>query len=214
MGRIFTVRINLDDMCAGLDALESPQESHDWLKGFRIGSRGHPGKDEWSVAMTAGYLFGLDAYAGACAFSEKQSAKGKRSAQQRFNHGSTTVQPNVNHGSTISNIQYPVSNIQLSKIQGGNTNFLDTPEDEVQLAKPLPPPSKPPSRHLPDFLAICPGMHVSRDNRPDWDATLKHWGWEALVDGATTLRKQKNGQPVYHNEMTDWLANNYESDDA
>ena len=217
MGRIFSVRINIDDMSALLDALDSAEEYADWLRGFRAGSRGHPQRDGWSAAAKSGHDFGWEAFNGAIELGAKQSANANKrwaNAKPMPPHMPPHMPDGMPESCLSNNPIIQVSKNQLSKIQVGNTNFLDTPEDEIQLAKPMPPPSKPPSRHLPDFLAICPGMHVSRDNRPDWIATLEHWGWEAMVDGATTLRKQKNGQPVYHNEMTDWLANNYEPDDA
>lgn len=217
MGRIFSVRINIDDMSALLDALDSAEEHADWLRGFRAGSRGHPPRDGWSIAAKSGHDFGMEAFNGAIELGAKQSAN----ANKRWSHAKPM--PPHSHGNAkgmpphmpegmpdaclSNNPVIQVSNNQLSKIHSGSTNFLDTPEDEITLSKPLPPV---PSKHLPDFLAVSPGLHVTKDNRPDWDASLRQWGWEPMSDAAATLYKQKNGQPIWHNEITSWLAANYE----
>lgn len=96
--RAFFVRLNLDDMGASLDSLDSTEERGLWLEGFRIGSRGNPSRDGWAEPKKLGHEFGMECWNSAQAFREKQSAKGKASANSR--NGSTTVQPQFNHSST------------------------------------------------------------------------------------------------------------------
>lgn len=120
--RSFFVRLNLDDMADSLDALDSTEERGMWLEGFRVGSRGKPGREGWTEAKRLGHEFGIHCWEKAQEFREKQAAKGKASAasrrgrtecEQDVNHGSTTVQPDVNHGSAGDEpIQKPEAIIQ------------------------------------------------------------------------------------------------------
>jgi hypothetical protein len=108
--RIFSVRINVDEMSAQLEACDSDDEKLQWLAGFRAGVRGLTARTPWQQAKKTGAQFGLEAYQRAVAFSEKQSAKGKL----RHCHGSATAKPDINQTPAISS--NPV--IQESKNEG------------------------------------------------------------------------------------------------
>ena len=108
LSRIFSVRINLDDMFSRLDVLNAGEEA-EWLRGFRTGARGGLLRPGSGAALACGHEFGSQAYVLASEFSEKQAAKGRLRNMGDYNrhqpdssHGSATAQPSPSHGSAIS----------------------------------------------------------------------------------------------------------------
>jgi hypothetical protein len=108
MARIFSVRINLDEINASLLRWRSAESRADWLDGFLLGCSGivMDGTEPYSHGNKLGLIF----HSQAMVFQAKQSEKGKLSAaarstgsQPEANHGSTTVQPRSNRSPTISN---------------------------------------------------------------------------------------------------------------
>lgn len=98
--RIFSVRLNLDDMCADLDALDTDKEMADWLRGFKAGSRGLTPRWKADTAGSKGYALGVECLEEAKRYQARQAEKGRLSASKRTHENSTTVEPRLNHGST------------------------------------------------------------------------------------------------------------------
>ena len=83
MKRIFSVRVNIDDVSASLDAWPSDQERSAWLRGFIVGSRGVASR--WTSGPEAdGHSIGAAGYADSIAWREKKIAAGKASADARM----------------------------------------------------------------------------------------------------------------------------------
>lgn len=120
--RAFFIHLNLDDLAADTDALDSTEERGQWLEGFKVGSRGHEARDSWSDAKRRGHAFGVDCWENAEALRLAQSAKGIASGESRrnrtavepeLNRSSTAVEPELNRTSTEPQpIQYPITNNQ------------------------------------------------------------------------------------------------------
>ena len=91
MKRIFSVRLNLDEMSASLEFLEGDAALAEWLRGFRYGLRGAASR--WETGPGAeGYRIGAASLREAQGFQIAKSEGGKRSAQSRKEtHG--TAQP-------------------------------------------------------------------------------------------------------------------------
>jgi hypothetical protein len=104
----------------------------------------------------------------------------------------------------------------LSLLQGGvgepGPVVDNEPPDEdapIELAKPLGPVTPP--RGLPDLLAMHRGLFVGRDERPDWEAILRTWGWDACEAAARALAKKgQRGDRIYRADFVFWLDENYE----
>jgi len=94
MGRIFSVRINIDDVSASLDFWPSDQERSAWLRGFMAGLRGAPNR--WQEGPESnGHALGAAGYADSVAWRERQAQGGKRSAESRqAKHGSSNPRAN------------------------------------------------------------------------------------------------------------------------
>jgi hypothetical protein len=63
-----------------------------------------------------------------------------------------------------------------------------------------------------DFQAMHPRIHVGRDERDAWSATLAAWGWDALHAGYQELvptLTQKTHR-VLLGMLTAWLDEHYE----
>lgn len=120
--RIFFVQLNLDEMSAQLDVLDSTTERGEWLEGFRAGTRGSQSRETWSEPKRMGHAFGIDCLDKAEEFqrkkSEVQAERGRKSAEARRarfgsaqpNQVRTTpeprFEPDSNHGSNHGS--YPV----------------------------------------------------------------------------------------------------------
>lgn len=82
MKRIFSVRLNLDDMAASLEFLEGDAALAEWLRGFRYGLRGAPSR--WDNGPgSAGFRVGSSSLAEAHEFQLAKSDGGKKSAEAR-----------------------------------------------------------------------------------------------------------------------------------
>ncbi len=81
--RIYTVRLNVDMMAAGLDTMDSDRERSAWLRGFQTGCRGAASKwPEGSPAAT-GYVLGFACYEEARDRHTRQAEGGHASAETR-----------------------------------------------------------------------------------------------------------------------------------
>ena len=101
MGRIFHVRLNLDDLSSHNDTFGTDAERGEWLRGFLAGARGAPCRFVDGSPGFLGHSLGAESLAHAKEFSAVQSVKGIKSAEARKgNRGSTVVQPLLTTGST------------------------------------------------------------------------------------------------------------------
>lgn len=134
MSRIFKVWVNLDEMCARLDVY-SDLEVAQWVRGFRIGSRGGIGTGIASAPMLNGLEFGQQAHEEAIAYSARQAAKGRLRHQPKPCHGSATAEPRLSTGSAnpASNIQHLASNSEhpQTRTHSQEANAFDTGPVEV-----------------------------------------------------------------------------------
>jgi hypothetical protein len=179
MKRIFNVRLNLDDMAAGLDACCTDTEVGLWVRGFRVGVRGAALPDGVPRPMADGHALGLEAYQEASLFQEKQAEKGRASAESRkakCNHGSTTVQPRFNHCSTTvrTNPQSTIHN-QLETIHNPP---IEPARDEHDLASPSSLPATDEQRwpyvQGEDWARVLRrgGVKIGPKNWPRWQTLL------------------------------------------
>lgn len=104
MSRIWRIEINLDETAALLAGLETVEDRGRFLDGFMVGARGFEAISEWPQAKLCGYHVGRKGFEIATIYSDKQSDKGKKSAEakrlRKVNHGSTTVNGWLDHCST------------------------------------------------------------------------------------------------------------------
>ena len=199
--RIFTVRINLDDMAAQLDGLDSDADKLQWLAGFRVGSRGVPAVLGWSEAKKLGHSLGLSAHQSAVAYSDKQSAKGKARNMGGFNRGSAAAGASLSHGSaTAQPIQYPISNIQkpiTKSEQGESERDAATPLKKVR----APRVDSPESAFVKEHKLIVKGTHSDRVMILKW--AFREYGAE---DAAEIFKHLPEGG-VWCNELAGAMAN-------
>lgn len=73
--------------------------------------------------------------------------------------------------------------------------------DKATGAKPLPPQAK----SFRDFRSVHGRCFIGKDEREDWEALYKTWGWDAMSDMHTTLTDDR----IYLNSATQWLSKNY-----
>ncbi len=93
---------------------------------------------------------------------------------------------------------------------------LPTPHNEpadenqpITLAKPMGPAT--PKRGLPDFLAMNRALFIGREERADWEAILRQWGWDACEAAARALAKAAaRGTKIYRSDFVAWLDDHYE----
>ncbi len=220
MSRIFSIRINLDEMSSRLDALGSSDETMDWLRGFRIGTRGGQAKSGWSTAMACGHEFGLNAHLLAQRFSEIQAAKGRLRNMGDYNRSQpppsqapATAEPSSSHGSAISS--NPVIQESNNPIIQGNgrapatpPDIFDPDEDPIELAQPMPPESM--VMNWRDWRSQHGSVFVARrgdDGDPEaWEATFKLYGPECF-DGMYSALKP-TAKRIYFNVALQWLEAN------
>lgn len=94
-GRIFSVRINLDDIHASLRRWRERESRGDWLDGFLDGCDGI--NQDGSDPYTQGNKIGLESYGQAVSFQTGQSDKAKKrwnaTAMPRHESGNATAMP-------------------------------------------------------------------------------------------------------------------------
>jgi hypothetical protein len=205
IGRIFSVRINLDEMFARLDALDASEESA-WLKGFRVGARGGLRRAEWSGPILNGHEFGAQAYRDALAFSSKQSAKGKL----RHSHGSATAKPNISQPPAISS--NPV--IQESKNEG-TMRASATPAPDIfdgmdQDETVVLAVSEPQEANWFDWRSQHASVHIARrgeDGDPaSWERVWAIYGKD--IFDAMYARLNVFGKRIYFDKALAWFEAN------
>lgn len=78
--RIFSVRINLDEIASSLDLCFTDADRSAWLRGFMVGCRGGQ-VPSGPPPMLDGHRLGLEAHSGAIAHQQRAAEGGKKSAQ-------------------------------------------------------------------------------------------------------------------------------------
>ena len=98
MGRIFSVRVNMDDLSASLDIWPTDQERSAWLRGFLLGARGGHSRWESGTPEADGYTIGRSGHDDSQQWRDKKSDAGKRSAEaRREKNGSSDPRANREH---------------------------------------------------------------------------------------------------------------------
>lgn len=114
MGRIFHVRLNLDEMSAHMNTFATDAERGEWVRGFMAGAAGGILRFVDGTPGALGHSLGVSSLVFARQFAAKQSEKGVKSAEARkVNHGSTTVQPRLDNGSTTDEPSLNLSNNRI-----------------------------------------------------------------------------------------------------
>lgn len=224
MARTFMVRINLDDMCAELDTLR-PDQHAEWLAGFRAGSRGKV-PNGWDGPRLMGADFGMAAFQDAERFRAQSSEAGHRSADaRRAKYGSaspqrpsndlrttfegasndlrTTPEPRPEQNAELSNIQYPISNIQAAAAAAAPADMFDNhpPRPPIRMA------DRP--KTMGDFHALHPRIYVDREERGAWEALLAEYEWDIMDHAYKTIEPTvPKGKRVHLSQLTGWLAEN------
>lgn len=149
--RAYFVKLNLDDMAASLDALDSTEERGQWLEGFRVGSRGSKPRDGWPEAKMLGYTFGMDCWEKAEEFREKQAAKGRASGESRKRR--TGIEPESNHGSTADEPEHqPEANRDGNR--DGSSQKPETRNQKPITENEQPHPPTPQGEALPRLAVV------------------------------------------------------------
>ena len=201
MKRIFSVRINLDDMAASLEFLEGDASLAEWLRGFRYGLRGAPSR--WASGPgAAGFHIGSRSLSEAHEFQLAKSDGGKRSAEARKEKVGT-AQPARTHLEDTSNTarthleDTSVKNYDSSN-QSLSVNRLSTNVDRESLIadqkkerEALRPPRHP-KNIIPPTKAMVESYCEERNNSIDADKFLN--------------RYEANGWLVGKSKMKDWQA--------
>jgi hypothetical protein len=104
MSRIFSVRINLDEINASLLRWRATDSRADWLDGFLTGCSGVD--MDGSEPFTIGNKIGMECHAQAVAFQGKQRGKADKrwsaTAMPRQCHGIATAMPRHSHGNATA----------------------------------------------------------------------------------------------------------------
>lgn len=216
--RIFFVQLNLDEMSAQLDILDSTHERGEWLEGFRAGTRGSQTRETWSEAKMLGHAFGLGCLTEAEEFqrkkSEIQSARGKKSAEaRRARTGSAQptkptapeppFEPDSNHGSNHG------SNAVRTGLEPQRTSNIEQPQENIEQLPPTPQGGKRAStpRFVPpteeEWVAYCTATW------PDWHPTCAAEGWAYYESkgwkiGTSPCKDWKAAAKTSHGKAREW----------
>jgi len=90
MGRIFHVRINLDEVSADLNTLVDDKERGEWLRGFMAGASGGANRFVDTSPSYLGWQHGSSARGHAEKFHERQAEYGAMSAKARVDKYGTS----------------------------------------------------------------------------------------------------------------------------
>lgn len=222
MGRIFHVRINLDAVSADLNTLVDDKERGEWLRGFMAGASGGANRFPDESPCYLGWLHGSSARRHAEGFHERQSAKGKLSAesrksnregtepQPRFNHGSTEPQPNLNlsNNPIIHNPMREESSAQDTTQEVFNLIV----EHDRKLSERIA--SQPIAYSWQDWRIEHPAIAVGRtgeDGDPKaWRDLWTHYDGRECFDAmyAALTRNLPEGRKVWYGQAAEWLNKN------
>lgn len=70
-------------------------------------------------------------------------------------------------------------------------------------AKPKPP--VPQAKSFTDFRAMHGRCYIGKDERPDWEALYRVYGWDVMHEMHSTLTEDR----IYLNTATQWLSKNF-----
>lgn len=76
---------------------------------------------------------------------------------------------------------------------------------KIMAADAAPKPPLPQEKSFTDFRAVHGRCFIGRDERGDWEALYRTWGWDPMHDMHETLTEDR----IYLNAATQWLAKNY-----
>jgi len=206
MKRIFSVRLNLDDMAASLEFLEGDAALAEWLRGFRYGLRGAASR--WQDGPGAdGFRIGASSLAEAQGFQLAKSDGGKKSAKVR-KEKTGTAQPSKDTS------KIPRTHIEDSSVKNGNSSnqslivnplSLNSNREsvneqerarlaELDICTPTKLDPKPPSdadhwqmheKHQAWARAlIAASCKIGRDNWTAWKALVDHYSLNSALSAA------------------------------
>ncbi len=183
--RIFSVRINLDEMFARLDAL-NPGDESSWLRGFRIGVRGGVLRSDDPV-VTCGHEFGLHAFSAAKDFSGKQTLRANKRWKPSIPdecHGNATAMPESCRNDAISS--NPVIQISNEPVIQESSNPVPTsakPRKVKRVAEPTPLAA----------LEVQGARMFGPANRAAWKLLITERGIDLIT--TTVVNLVNTGQP-------------------
>lgn len=227
MGRIFSVRINLDEMFAQLDALDHGREKLLWLEGFRVGSRGTQERSNWGAVKRQGAKFGYLAFEDAVKLSQRQSIKAD-TLWEKKREADATALPRQSHGvcpehAKSSNPREPInprseeSNSAKPKHSPPSEDIMEGMDvDAIELAKPLPAKSM--RVTFRDWNMSHPKLWFGRNGEQggleDWTAFFDKFstdGLEALDETyAALIGKMEPGKKINYSAFIEYFNENYE----
>ncbi len=228
MARIFSVRINLDEMFAQLDALDQGRDKLQWLEGFRAGSRGAPNHAKWSSAKRDGASFGAEARSRALNLSQKQSSNAHvrwDKGQEVTSNGNAAAMPPQcqNDAWSMPNPTIQQSNEPKSEGTMGTKpthpdlfGGMDGDETPIELAKPIPRESM--KINFRDWNMSHPRLWVSRNGEQgslaDWTALFDKFseeGTEAMDETYSSLIETMEAKKkINYSTFIESLNENYE----
>lgn len=161
MKRIFSVRLNLDDMAASLEFIEGDAALAEWLRGFRYGLRGATSK--WSDGPGFdGFRIGSDCLGEAIEFQVAKSNGGKKSAKSRKQKTGTAQPHRTNFEDTSKTLQANFKDTSLKNDNSSNQSLIVNPVIEESKNRQT---SEPPARDEMDILAPSESSEVADSDK-------------------------------------------------
>lgn len=205
--RIFSVRINLDEMNASLLRWRSSESRADWLDGFMLGCSGvaMDGTEPYSQANKIGLAY----HASAVAFQVDQSAKANRrwnaAALPRHKLGNAPAMPRHESGIAAempgqcqsNNRIIEQSNDQVTVNQGADAAAsIDDVMTSMQPEEPAHVAQALDRRTFADWRIII-GRRIfwTREEDSAWKAMYQAEGWDEMTRGYEYLAK-KHPEPA------------------
>lgn len=206
MKRIFSVRVNLDDMAASLEFLEGDAALADWLRGFRYGLRGAPSRWD-SGPGAAGFHIGASALAEAHEFQLAKSDGGKKSAESRKEKTGTAQPARTQLEDTSNTLRTQLEDTSIKNENSSNQSLIVNPSiynlqsknDNPKREEAPPARSK---RFIPPTVAEVEAYCESRGNGIDAEQFINRYESNGWLVGKSPM---KNWQAA----VRTWERNNF-----
>ena len=197
MGRIFHVRLNLDDLSSHNDTFGTDAERGEWLRGFLAGARGAPCRFVDGSPGFLGHSLGAESLAHASKYHDQQSAFGAKSAEaRRAKYGTAQPERPSKGGSNdplkvVQGLPEGAPNLSNNPIIHKENNPLsqqtNKPERERQATRRFAPPTIfevteyctsrgngiDPQKFMARNESI--GWMVGKHPMKDWKAAIRTW---------------------------------------
>lgn len=209
MKRIFSVRLNLDDMAASLEFLEGDASLADWLRGFRYGLRGAPSRWDGGPGA-AGFRIGASALAEAHEFQLAKSDGGKKSAEARKEKTGTAQPSRTRLEDTSNTLRTQLEDTSVKNDNSSNqsliVNLQSTNVDQNGEREALPPQSPPAprsKRFVPPTVAEVDGYALASGYSIDAVKFVAYWEAADWMRGKTKISNWKMA-------VVTWTRNNFD----